>query len=413
MATVSPQWRTRARNHAYRVRAIEIAIALGLVAFVWWRAEELSMRGAVALQTPPVEGEAAQALRDAIPAVARTWMLDHAARELGFKWGEGVLMLGLERARHVISDALAREQVDRYESVYYAADDARAAALTWSDEVTPALAAVERAARGDEVSERIARGAVDYVMSAPRTQPRGLIQHFGHSWLRHLSPPMPEAWVDSVFHIAPLLVRYGELMHDPRYLEEAAHQTLGFLRALQDPRTGLLTHAFNDGKVGEPVPAFDERMFWARGQAWMLASGVYVLHALAPSHPSRAEIAARIAKLEAALRYRQAPSGLFHTLVLRDDTYEETAGSALILYAMARGVRLGLFGKATRDSVTRGARGLYSVLQREGERVEVTGTSLGTNPVPAIYAFIPTASQVSYGVGAWLLAASEIVSLKP
>jgi hypothetical protein len=33
---------------------------------------------------------------------------------------------------------------------------------------------------------------------------------------------------------------------------------------------------------------------------------------------------------------------------------------------------------------------------------------LGTNPVEALYARTPTADQVSYGVGAWLLAALEI-----
>ena len=41
----------------------------------------------------------------------------------------------------------------------------------------------------------------------------------------------------------------------------------------------------------------------------------------------------------------------------------------------------------------------------------VTGTSLGTNPVEPLYRWTPTAEQVSYGVGAWLLAASETLQL--
>src|SRR5690606_27325198 len=119
----------------------------------------------------------------------------------------------------------------------------------------------------------------------------------------------------------------------------------------------------------------------------------------------------RALRLEAALRRTQASSGLFHTLLLDQDSYQETAGSALILHGMARGVRLGFFGSDTRQASLKGARGLLALLRRDAGKSEVTGTSLGTNPIAASYRVTPTADQVSYGVGAWLMAASELLAL--
>src|SRR5690606_25179566 len=54
--------------------------------------------------------------------------------------------------------------------------------------------------------------------------------------------------------------------------------------------------------------------------------------------------------------------------------------------------------------------GLLALLRRDAGKSEVTGTSLGTNPIAASYRVTPTADQVSYGVGAWLMAASELLA---
>lgn len=393
-------------------RAVHLLVVLVIAVLVLWNASGWSMRGAVPLNAAPPPSKLPEALDRAMSDVARTWMNEHPARKLDYAWGEGVLMLGLQHAGEIARNAEAQAKIDAYVHVYYAHHSGHEVAVTWSDRATPAIAAVERALRGDRVGRHGAALAVNYAMQGPRTETRGLIAHFGRSPLRHISPPMPEAWVDSLFHVVPLLVRSAELMDEPSYREEAAKQLVGFLRVLQDPHSGLLTHAFNDapkGQRGEAVPPFSERAFWARGQGWALAAGVEVWQALPREHVLRSEIEHRLKKLERAVRMHQAPSGLFHTLLVRRDVYEETAGSALILYAMSRGARYGLFDAGTERAVQRGAFGLLSILRHDGDRVVVPGTSLGTNPTPAIYAYVPTAAQVSYGVGAWLLAAAEIL----
>jgi unsaturated rhamnogalacturonyl hydrolase len=208
----------------------------------------------------------------------------------------------------------------------------------------------------------------------------------------------------------PLLVRHGQLARAPAEIELAAEQVVRFMRAVQDP-SGLVTHAFSerDGAV-VTEPPLAARVFWLRGQGWVLASGIEVWAALPEDHPLRVELAERLQRLAGALIAQQSATGLFHTLVDRASTYKETAGSALVIAALSHGARAGLFDVRARAAAERGMRGLLAILVQDGER-SVPGTSLGTNPWPAIYELVPTAPQVSYGVGAFLLAACELSRL--
>lgn len=390
-----------------------LVLALGaLLAFIgalYAQRAGLSLSGALPQRHLAAGADLAQSIERELASVAHTWITAHPAQEQPFMWGQGVLMLGLDCAGQHVRDPSAAAEIDGYVRRYYEAHAARGVTFTWSDQLTPAIAAADRLARGELARRQVVDDAVQYALHAPRTSERGAITHFGRSWLRHLSPPFPEAWVDSLFHVVPLLVRHGQLMGASRELDVAADQVVRFMRVLQDPVAGLITHAFSE-RDGEVVrqPPLAAQAFWLRGQAWVLASGVEVWAALYEEHPLRAELAERLQRLARALVAQQAASGLFHTLVTQPDSYEETAGSALVVYALERGVTAQLLGGAAHQAALRGMRGLLSIVAHDGERSVVTGTSLGTNPWPEIYRYVPTASDVSYGVGAWLMAACQL-----
>lgn len=347
-------------------------------------------------------------LRRALGDVARAWIARHPPETLDWSWGEGVLAFGMQRAHAVSGDPAPRQYLRAYLRHHLRAG----LQVRWSDDTTPGLAAIERVAAGEAQWRPLVDRVVAYTMDAPRNAD-GLIEHLGRTRLPGVRLLFPEAWVDSLFHVVPTLMRYSALTGETRYRDEGARQLRLFLAALQDPASGLVTHACNGGAPAEAVPPFSERAFWARGNGWMLAALVDALAHLPGDHPDRPALLVGARRLEAALRSVQTPDGLFHTLLLSPDSYRETAGSALIVYAMARGLKLGVFPAQTRRHVQRGARGLLSVLRRRETGAEVTGTSLGTNPVQALYAWTPTADQVSYGVGAWLMAASAILDLAP
>lgn len=339
-------------------------------------------------------------------AVALTWIADQPATELAWNWGEGVLAFGIERAFRSTHDA----RLGNYLREYLRHHRTLGVSVTWSDQATPGLAAVALARRGEVEFTGLAEQVVRYAERAPRTA-AGLVRHLGAAYPAVVQRWFPDAWVDSVFHLVPTLMRYGAWKQDARALGEGVRQLLLFARHLGDPITGLVTHACNDSGVREPVPAFAARAFWARGNGWMLASLVDALAFVPKTHPDRDELLGFARRMAVSLSQVQASNGLFHTLLLDPESYQETAGSALILFGMARGVRFGLFDAETRARVIRGARGLWQVVRREGDRQLVTGTSLGTNPVEVLYRWTPTAQQVSYGVGAWLLATSETLAM--
>lgn len=344
------------------------------------------------------------AMRTAAAAVSDTWIRTHRATDVPWNWGEGVLVFGLQ----TVAETFALQAAERYVDAYLSHHAARGVEVRWSDDTTPALAAAARWARGDDRHRALVEQVVAYVERAPRSQPRGLLLHLGEARLPVVKALFPDAWVDSVFHVVPTLMRHADASGRSASRAFALDQLGRFAAALQDPRTGLTTHAFDDGEGGGPVPAFAEGLFWARGNGWLLASLVDALERLPAEHPARAVLLARTRALATALVASQDRSGLFHTVLLDRKSYLETAGSALILYGLSRGARLGLLDGRARAAALRGGRGLLGMLRQGKRGTIVSGTSLGTNPVPNLYARTPTADQVSYGVGAFLLAASEL-----
>ncbi len=202
---------------------------------------------------------------------------------------------------------------------------------------------------------------------------------------------------------------YSQITGNDVYINEAASQIKLFIQNLQDPSTSLFAHAYYDHPVDEVVPAFSNFEFWARGNGWMLAALVELLAELPQTHPDYMFLKNTAINFEQALRNNQGSDGRFHTLLTKSNSYYETAGTALILYGMAYGYEIGLFGSETRTTVLEGARGLLDNTldwHHENTQANVTHTSIGTNPTPGLYRFVPRRSQVVYGVGAWLMFAS-------
>lgn len=377
-----------------RVSAVLIAAAVLLCAAL--------AHGAVLRATP-------EEIRSAADGVARTWMADEPASSLSWNWGEGVLLFGILKSYRMLGDESLLTYVEDY--MQYHMD--KGIRVFWSDKTTPALAAAELARRYNiSTYLPLVDQVMTYVMDeAPRTQ-QGLIYHLGKAPLHFIPRVFPDLWVDSLFHWVPTMHRVSALTGDAAYTSEGVFQLEGFLLNMQDPVTSLLTHAYNDHPLNEQMPAYEELAFWARGNSWVYCTLVDTLAELPLEDPAYPRLQARLERLDAAIRAAQAPSGLFHTVLLNETTYEETAGSALLTYGMARGAHLGILGAETADAALRGMEGLMTVLVHEADgRVIVNGTSVGTGPRPNLYPYIPTKPQVTYGVGGWLMAAQAVLEL--
>ncbi len=348
-------------------------------------------------------------LKEAALAVADNWVDDRNPEKQDWAWGEGVLAYGLIKT----ADWSNKQEYFNFITSYIEHHQSENTEIEWSDHTTPAMAALYISRFMDEnnkiypISERV----INYIMNAPRTNTQGMLVHLGYKaddWAIKLMN-YPDAWIDSLFHITPSLVMYSSLTGNEAYINEAAHQIKLFIQNMRDPVTGLMAHAYYDYPENEVVPAFSNYEFWARGNSWLICSLVELLKELPVTHPDYYYLRDAALDFEQSLRANQGEDGRFHTLLTKPGTYYETAGTALILYAMASGYEQGLFGEETRSAVLEGAQGLLSETldwHHNNTQADVTKISIGTNPSPGLYRFVPRQSQVSYGVGAWLMFAS-------
>ncbi|MGA2219888.1 MAG: glycoside hydrolase family 88 protein, partial [Terracidiphilus sp.] len=147
-----------------------------------------------------------------------------------------------------------------------------------------------------------------------------------------------------------------------------------------------------------------KKMFWSRGNGWAMAGIMRTLKYLPNDDPARAKYIAQFKEMAARVAQIQSPDGLWRAGLLDPDSYDlpEVSGSAFFTYALAAGVNEGLLDKKTYRPVIRKAwAGLVRHIYADGRLGCIQQT--GAQPQP----FRPSASY-TYGVGAFLLAGSEV-----
>ena len=240
-----------------------------------------------------------------------------------------------------------------------------------------------------ERSEHLAfaQQVADYLMNtAPRTAD-GTLTHVGDT-----------VWVDTLVSTVPFLVEMGKVSGESIYCEEAITQVIRHAGHLQDPDSGLYHHAWDESQDETFGPAY-----WGRGNGWALLADVEVLSAMTDTHPLRSTVLSIMQKHTAALKPLQDPNGLWHTVVTRPDFYLETSGSALIGYALQRGVEEGWLDKNEYSPAAQAAMlGVWRKVLADGT---VTDVSAPTGPMAAEegYNAVPHDKLQLYGQGVALL----------
>ena len=145
-----------------------------------------------------------------------------------------------------------------------------------------------------------------------------------------------EVWVDCMHLDGPFLAQLFAVTGKDRFADLAADLLLSHARVLQDERSGLFSHGFDDAR-GER-----NNVHWGRGQGWALLGLVDTLRHLPAEHPARAEATDRLEALVEALAATETDPGAWHTVVDAPDTYVESSVGAFVALGVGRGIRHGL-----------------------------------------------------------------------
>ena len=219
-------------------------------------------------------------------------------------------------------------------------------------------------------------------------QPKGIA---GENW----------AWCDALFMGPPTWVRLYAATGDEKYLNFAVTNWRRTTDFLYDKDEHLY---FRDSSYFKKKEANGRKVFWSRGNGWVMAGLVRVLQYLPMNHPDRPRFEQLFKDMSAKILTCQQADGLWRASLLDPDSYplKETSGSGFYTYALAWGVNQGLLDRAQFEPAVRKAwAALVSCVDADGKLTHVQ--PIGADPKK----FSEESTEV-YGVGAFLLAGSEI-----
>ena len=149
------------------------------------------------------------------------------------------------------------------------------------------------------------------------------------------------------------------------------------------------------------------KVFWSRGNGWVMGGIVGVLEHMPPNDPRRGFYVKRLQEMAESVSAIQGKDGLWRAGLLDATAYREpeVSGSAFFVYAITWGIDHGILDAAKyRPVVTRGWAGLVRHVYTDGRLGDIQ--PIGEAPG----AYTPGSSYV-FGVGAFLLAGSELDAL--
>ena len=209
------------------------------------------------------------------------------------------------------------------------------------------------------------------------------------------------SWCDSLFMSPPTWVRLYAATGDEKYLNFALTNFWRTTDYLYDPQEHLF---FRDSTYFKKTEANGQKVFWARGNGWVMAGIVRLLQYLPMNNPERPRFEQLFKDMADKILACQQPDGLWRASLLDPESYplKETSGSGFFTYAFAWGVNQGLLDRAKFEpAIQKAWTALVSCVESDGKLTHVQ--PVGSDPKK-----FADDSTAPYGVGAFLLAGSEI-----
>ena len=214
-------------------------------------------------------------------------------------------------------------------------------------------------------------------------------------------------WADGLYMVMPVMTKLYNLTGNELYLSKL-HEYFTYAKSIMyDEPTGLF---FRDGKYVYPehTSANGGKDFWARGVGWVFAGLAKVLGDLPEHDPHRGEYMAVYEKMAASLSAAQQDGGYWTRSLLDPDHAPgyETSGTAFFTYGFLWGINNGYLSAETYLPVALNAwEYLTEVALQDDGRVGYI-QPIGERAIPG--QVVDVNSTANFGVGAFLLAASEM-----
>jgi rhamnogalacturonyl hydrolase YesR len=218
-------------------------------------------------------------------------------------------------------------------------------------------------------------------------------------------------WCDALFMAPPVLARHARMTKEPAFLDGMDRYYRQTYEMLYDREERLF---YRDGRflwAGQPTDrkeANGSKVFWARGNGWVLAGLALLLEEMPEGDARRPFYLGLYRDMADRVRALQPADGLWRTSLLHPGSFAhgEASGSGFFTFALAWGVNRGVLPRSEYAPAVRRAWAALAACQQPDGRVGWV-QNIGYDPKPAT-----AESWQNFGTGAFLMAGSEVLRMR-
>jgi rhamnogalacturonyl hydrolase YesR len=206
----------------------------------------------------------------------------------------------------------------------------------------------------------------------------------------------------------PFLTGYYKRTGQQLYLDEACAQLLAYQRYLYLPEKRFMSHVY-DFKFNKRT-----EIPWGRGNGWAYFALTWLLEELPETHTDRQTLLQWFREFSEGIAALQGARGLWHQLLDDPSSYEETSCTAMFVYGLSKGLRLGWLADPQgeyADTVRNGWYGLSTISADPLGNVYLVCRGSGYSFSRRYYKDeLPWQLNDTHGIGIILLAGVEFVA---
>ena len=212
-------------------------------------------------------------------------------------------------------------------------------------------------------------------------------------------------WCDALFMSPQTWMRLSLVTGEDKYMAFADKEFWATTDYLMDPETHLY---YRDSRYFTMREEAGNKIFWSRGNGWVYAGLVNILRILPQDHPSYPRYLKLYKDMSATIASIQRANGLWSPSLLdrSADPTPETSGSGFMTYGLAWGLNNGHLDAETYEPVVR--KGWSALVGAVGD----DGKLGWVQPIGSAPDSVFESDSQLYGVGAFLLAASQMAQAK-